>query len=154
MVSMVSQHCWFWWFRNIDGFDGFATLMVLMVSQHWWFRWFRNIDGFDGFATWWLWWFRNIDGSNQSIWHFTTPTLMPPTISTYWDPSNPIFILRLLWSGNCFFPRYKNCSFWTYKNLDQSKWPHHTIKTKSWFDLQNHDLTGKYRFRITFLPKT
>ena len=22
-----------------------------MVSQHWWFRWFRNIDGFDGFAT-------------------------------------------------------------------------------------------------------
>ena len=46
---------------------------------------------------------------------------------------------------NGFFQKYKSCFFWTYKNFDQLKWPHYTIKTKSWFDPKNQD-SGQNRF--------
>ena len=34
---------------------------------------------------------RQICGYNRSIWHFTPPTLMPPTRSTQWNPQNSFF---------------------------------------------------------------
>ena len=54
---------------------------------------------------------------------------------------------------NCFVQKYENFFFWTYKNFDQLKRPHYTIKTKSWFDPKNPDLTWKYQVETTFFTK-
>ena len=73
-----------------------------------------------------------------------------------WDPCRPgaLRMIRPMQAEHwCFFQKYKNCFFWTYKNFDQLKWLHYTIKTKSWFDSQNRDLTGKYQVETTFFTK-
>ena len=134
---MVSQHSWFRWFSNIDGFDGFATLMVSMVSQHWWFRWFRNMDGFDGFATlmvsmvsqpWWFRWFRNIDGFDgfatlmflpkiqelflldiQELWSIEMTSLYNKNEKLVLIPK-PIFYGKI-WGRKHFFTKNLICSY-------------------------------------------